>query len=200
VIEVKTTNKGLKELQAKASEAGFGAQVSVVAARGIAGLVRQHLYDLDARGNRLGGPRTNFYKQAGDSIEVAPMGAGTGVTITKIGVAQRWLGGTIAAGRGISSKSGGPTRYLAIPAVAEAHGKTPSQFEDLVFIPRDADRAMLVEKLQGGLKGAAKKLKVMFWLVEKVTQSPDPTVMPSEEEMVGVAEQAAGSYLARRLQ
>jgi hypothetical protein len=206
--------------QAAARASGFGAQILSIAARAVANLVKNHLFERDTRGNALGGKRTHFYSTAAKSVETATADGAASITITKIGLAQRWLGGTIRAGAGISSATGGPTKYLAIPARAEAYGRTPAEFSDLKFVPRRNGGAMLVQAHQtlvAGFtkKGAQRKLGargttpgsageagglVMFWLVTEVTQQPDPTVMPTEEAMHAAAATSIESYLARRLQ
>jgi hypothetical protein len=166
------------------------------------------LFSLNSSGaNALGGKRTNFYSAAAKSVEAPTVAGGRAqVLITKIGLAQRWLGGTIKAGAGISSKTGLATRYLAIPARSEAYGRAPSEFNDLSFIPTRRGGA-LVQALQTGVKFAKKGVKrgseagglVMFWLVSQVTQRPDPSVIPSQEEFETEVERAVNDFVSRHL-
>jgi hypothetical protein len=207
MIAIRLKSGELEGLAAKALAAGAAAEVSLVAARGVADLVKDHLFALDSRSNRLGGPRSHFYSAAAKSVEnPVNVGDGAAFEITKIGLAQRWLGGTIKAGAGTSSVTGGPTKYLSIPARAEAVGRAPGEFDNLKFIPTKRGGALieafrtLVSKVKKGFKsiGEAGGL-VMFWLVTEVWQAPDPTVMPSESEMAAAAVASGESYLARRL-
>lgn len=195
------------ELRKRAGEANVASAVAQVAARGIANLIRDHLFAKDASSpNALGGKRSHFYSGAAKSMVNVASGDGVAITINQIGLAQRWLGGTIRAGAGTSTATGGPTKYLAIPARAEAYGRTPGEFDDLRFVPTRRG-GMLVQALQTsfsmgkkGVKGGAEKGGlVFFWLVTEVTQRADPSVLPTEGEMMKAGVAAGESYLARAL-
>ena len=214
MITTKVQAPVLDELLVKAGKIGQEGQVALVGAEAVADLVRRHLFNLDAeQPNKLGGPRTHFFYNAAKSVEQPKLsGAEAKVRIPWTGLAQRWLGGHIEAGAGTSSSSGGPTKYLAIPARAEAYGKTPGEFDDLQFVKLKGDRAMLVQAMQTQFI-SGKKLKngqrdystvtvgglVMFWLVTSVDQAPDPHVMPAESEMVEAARYHMDNYLSRQL-
>lgn len=213
-ISIKLKTDALDDLAQKGAELGKSRQVALVGARGAANLVRNHLFALDeSAANQMGGPRTHFYSDAAKSVtEPEPTANGAMFTITKVGLAQRWLGGTIKAGAGTSSATGGPTKYLAIPARAEAYGKTPGEFEDLVFIPRGPGRAMLVEALQSKIIEGKKRKSgardysteaagglVMFWLVSEVTQQGDPNVMPTQADLEEAARYPMQNYISRLL-
>ena len=198
----------LEDVRLRAQAAGAGKETVLVGGRAAANLVKDHLFGLDStRPNALGGKRTHFYASAAKSVSnPKPTGAGVSFTINQIGLAQRWLGGTIRAGAGISSATGRATQYLAIPARAESYGKAPSEFPDLRFVPRKGG-GMLIQALQTAIKwtkkGAEKAFEtgggVMFWLVKEVTQRPDPTVLPTEDAIEHAAASAMESYLTRRL-
>ena len=201
----------LAELQRKASDAGMAGETALVGARAAANFTKDYLFSLDeSQPNRLGGARTHFYSQAAKSVE-NPTQSGAGdvaFNINKAGLAQRWLGGTIRAGAGTSSATGGPTKYLALPARAEAHGKTPGEFDDLEFVRRKNGAAMLVQAMQTQITRGKRKGDfstttvgglVMFWLVKEVDQDPDPEVMPSETALAGAAADAMDEYLAYKL-
>ena len=212
MISIRLKSEELAALQKQAEKIGAGDDLALVMGRAAAGLTRDHLYALDqSRPNKLGGKRTNFYQKAGDSVSDPAASAGVvSFTITKTGLAQRWLGGDIEAGSGISSKTGEPTKYLSIPARAETYGEPPSAFTDLVFVPRKNGGAMLVQALQTQVSISGKKRitvtrgqllggLVMYWLVDKVTQEEDPTVLPTEEELLEVAIGSGSQYLQRSL-
>ncbi len=215
MIAVKLQTEALDELNAKAAKVGKSQDVSLVGARAVANLCRNHLFTVDnEEPNKLGGPRTHFFSAAAKSIEEPELEAGgAGFTINQVGLAQRWLGGDIEAGRGTSSTTGGPTKYLAIPARAEAYGKAPGEFDDLEFIPLGNRKGMLVEAMQSRFiegkksKSGARDYHienvgglVMFWLVPKVHQEADPDVMPTNEDMAEAARYAMDNYLTRILQ
>jgi len=214
MIAVRLQSSGWEGLLAQAREIGQEGNVALVGAFAVADLVRRHLFSLDEeRANTMRGARTHFYANAAKSVHwPVTNGVGAGFVITWIGLAQRWLGGHIEAGGGTSSASGGPTKYLAIPARAESYGKTPGEFDDLEFVPRKAGGGMLVQTLQTQFV-YGKKTKsgtrdystttvgglVMFWLVTSVDQAPDPDVMPTEEDMGEAARFHMEKFLSRRL-
>lgn len=81
---------------------------------------QDHLRRLDAqRPNQLGGVRTHFYGDAAQATFFAVTNDGATVTVAQQGFRQRVLGGTI---RPVRSK------WLTIPARAEAHGKRAGKF------------------------------------------------------------------------
>jgi len=195
MLALRIALSGMTELQAQAAIDDGALRVG---GQAMANLTRTHLFGLDgSRANKLGGERSHFYANAAKSILLGPAREKEiSFSINQVGLAQRWLGGTIRAGAGTSSASGLATRYLAIPARAEAYGHAPSEFGDLAFRPRGGNAGMLVKKLGGGEEGVG---LVYFWLVTEVTQQADPSVMPSEEELGAAAVEAMGSYLARKL-
>ncbi len=215
MIVVRLKSVGWYELLDKARELGHEGDAALIGAFAVADLVRRHLFSLDdERANKMGGERTHFYSNAAKSVQLpVKSGAGAGFVITWIGLAQRWLGGHIEAGEGTSSSTGGPTRYLAIPARAEAYGKTPGEFNDLEFVPRKAGGGMLVQAMQTQITYGRKSKDgtyrdystqtvgglVMFWLVTSVDQQPDPDVMPAEDDMNEAARYHMENYLSRLL-
>ncbi len=214
MISLRIKTDAIEELNAKAAKLGKEADVSMVGARGAGNLVRNHLFALDAeRPNAMGGTRTHFYSSAAKSVtEPVQAGAGAKFTITKTGLAQRWLGGVITAGQGESRYSGKATQYLSIPARAETYGKAPGEFNDLEFVPLRGGRGMLVQALQTVFR-FGRKLKngirdyttqtvgglVMFWLVKEVDQKADPTVMPTEADIAEAARYEMNDYLSNTL-
>jgi len=215
MITLRLQTEALTELEVKARKMGKESDVALVGAQAAADLTSDHLFRLDeTNANHMGGERTHFYASAAKSVQPAKVeGRGAAFIITQIGLALRWLGGTITAGKGASSATGGPTKYLAIPARSEAYGKTPGEFDDLQFVPRGPGRGMLVQALQTAIT-FGKKLKsgardfhtstvgglVMYWLVTSVTQQPDPNVMPSEKALGEAARLHMDNYLSRLLQ
>lgn len=158
-------------------------------------LVKRHLRAINAsRPNRLGGKRTNFYGKAAQATTFTVAPDGVVITIAKQGMRQRFSGGVIRP-VGISRITGKPIVYLAIPARAEAHGKRPGEFGGaLEFAITDQGPALVrkqdeFKSVGGKRKDGTRKQKqvagsgeVVFWLRKRVTQRPDPTVIPSQQD------------------
>ncbi|HEV2207308.1 MAG TPA: fibronectin type III domain-containing protein [Verrucomicrobiae bacterium] len=181
--------------------------IAIVGGRAAANLLRQHLFDLDgSHANAMGGRRTHFFADGARSVQNPAVSGGlASVVVNHVGLAQRWLGGTIRAGAGTSSATGSATKYLAIPARAEAYGRRPGEFHDLVF-EKTKTGGMLVQALQtvltraqGGFKTRQTGGLVMYWLKTEVEQEPEPDVMPSEQEFGAAVGEAVGSFVARKL-
>jgi hypothetical protein len=192
-----------------------------IAGRAVASYLRQWFFDLDAkRPNQLGGARTHFYAGVARSVQQPVVTAERAlIDIRAVGLMQRWLGGIIRAGSGISSATGALTKWLAIPARAEAYGKTPSEFNDLHFVPPgNGHPGFLAQNLQTEVR-LGKKLRfspdltsttrykaetvgglAMFWLVKQVNQKADPSVMPTEGQMVSAMDTAVSGYLRTKLE
>src|SRR5690606_12362507 len=102
-------------------------------------VTQRHLVQLGAtRPNKLGAPSTGFYKAASESVHWRAEGETVTVSISHVGIAQRYYGGTITAKN---------AQYLTLPAIAEAHGKRAREFPDLDFAVLDG-RAALVRRAQ----------------------------------------------------
>lgn len=141
---------------------------------------------------RLGGTQTGFYADAVRGTQLPQIeGEGISVSINKQGIAQRYFGGTIR-----------PTlkKWLTIPAIAEAYGQAAGSFHNLRFVPLGPDLAALVERRatlikrprKGAKKGSFKPVAettgaVFYWLKRQVTQTADPTVLPTDDEIQSAA-------------
>lgn len=144
--------------------------------------VRKHFYDLDAkRPNRMGGDRTHFYGGAARSTTFAATADGAVISVNQTGVRQRILGGPI-----LPTKS----KYLTIPARAEAYGKRAREFNNLkvvrfgnVLALVEADATKLRKTKKGFRAAGETGGGVMYWLVPKVAQKADPSVMPNLESL-----------------
>jgi hypothetical protein len=162
---------------------------------------QDHLRELDTRGIRLGGQRTHFYGEAASNTTGQAEGDQVRVSINKQGIRQRFFGGEIKA---VNSK------FLTIPARAEAHGKTAREFNNLRFVMFASGTAALVEAARTDIRFNKGKDKnwtgleeigragggVMFWLKRSVTQRPDPEVVPSTEKLGAVLRESAANYMA----
>jgi hypothetical protein len=184
--------------------------LALVGARAVGGLVKEHLYGLDQQRHGFG---RHFYRQAGDSVTTGLSPRGAYVAITQTGFRQRLLGGTIRPK---------VTKMLTIPADPEAVGMRAGEFNDLevgrAFDPKTgAIRLALIRRPHTRIRyrrvrgeGGAVQVRVkpvaelggepMFWLVKKVTQRADPTVLPHGEQMNARAAGAMEQRIVRLVQ
>lgn len=168
--------------------------------RSIGGTLRDYLFKQDAqRANTLGGRRTHFYARAARGVQQPRMRSdGLVVSIASVGLGQRYFGGPIKPVSGTS-------KYLTIPATAEAYGKRAREFKNLRFILFASGAAALVERAATKLRRTSSGFKaagnvggkVFFWLVKSVTQKPDESVLPKPEEMTMPALTAASQFITR---
>jgi hypothetical protein len=176
-------------------------------------VVRQHLADRNATVvNPLGAAKSNYWGQAAKDTSVKVDDDGATITIAHPGVALHYFGGDVEPGVNESTATGQPTKYLTIPASAEAYGHSASEFDDLeVLWGRNGpfalarkdltkQQARLVkrrggagETLSGSSSGA--QGEILFWLVSHVHLDPNPYVLPSDEEMGAELQDATDQFL-----
>lgn len=177
-------------------------ELKTVMARSATNLVRDKLYSFDRTNpNKLGGKRTHYYGQAarGTSYVVEP--TMIIISINQVGIRQSWQGGAVYAGVNSSRYTGKPTKYLTIPAIAEAHGKRAGEFSNLTLAYGRGGRpyalveaaATLVKSRKVGISpGVVAKEKkktlvggrVYYWLTPYVIQEGNPDLLPTEKEFV----------------
>jgi hypothetical protein len=172
---------------------------------GLAGVkcVKEHLFALDsARPNRLRGNRKHFYSQAAKSTHYTLVPDGALISISQIGAAQRYFGGTIKPVK---------AKCLTIPACAEAYGKRAREFNSLRYVQfgrgSGAKKALVeaaasmihITKKRKQVKHDASILgtKVYYWLVPSVVQQPDPTFLPAWEVLAAAIMDKCENYFAR---
>jgi hypothetical protein len=180
-----------------------------VASRGVLNRLREHFQRMQStRPNAKGWPRQNFWDQVRRSTSVQSLGNSAMIAVNHVGIALRFFGGVVRPVR---------RRWLAIPANADAYGKTPREFGGhLQFIPpdkggrgvarliqavaqavsfgrqrKDGSRRVIAGDVTGGL--------VMFWLVKKTTHRPDPSVLPTDKELEKAAIEPAQKFIEWRL-
>lgn len=157
--------------------------------RAIATAVRKHLTLMDSeKANALGGARTHFYGNARKAVSQPELISGDGikVTIDHLGLAQRYYGGTITAR---------PGSALTIPVHPAAHGKRAREIADLQLIPtpRSAHaKAILAKPNKQSKNGIG---EVYYVLCKRVTQDPDKSILPTDQELTNVAMQAGEKYI-----
>lgn len=154
------------------------ATLAKIAAREGQDFTRKHFTHLNStRANQMGGRRTNFYAQAARGTSGTSDATGANISVNQVGIRQRIQGGVILPKNG---------KFLTLPARAETYGKRASEFSDLEFGYAEDDRG----RVRPALVKEDKKDKefwgeddVYFWLVPKVVQKPDPSVMPNLAQM-----------------
>lgn len=146
-------------------------------------LVRSHYESLPP--NKMGAPSTGFWRSAADATYAVESGNALAITTYKIGVRQRFYGGTIHASR---------AKNLSITACVETYGKLPREFVDLVVIPfgrgQDAPKALV--KVSDENDGS---YKIMFWLTPIARQHPNPAVLPSDDEIFSTIDESLKALL-----
>lgn len=162
--------------------------------------VREHLRGLNTRS-----PNTNFYGKAARAVSSKSDDKEAVVTISHRGFAQRYYGGRILPKN---------VKHLALPTehvpVVNFVRLAPRDAGPLAFIPRlggpNVTAGYLVEgeekritrgKNKGKKRIAPKKGgKMMYVLRGWVDQDPDPTVLPSNDELTEGGVEALRDYLA----
>lgn len=177
-----------------------------------------HFTELESDGlhhrsaDRLGAEHSGFWADAARNVQVPQIeGDNIAIGINKLGLRLRYYGGTVTPGKSLSWKTGKPTQWLSIPAVADAYGKRTQEFDfsaggvgNLHFVFFRPDLAALVENLASVIKkgrnGVYKHVAstigtVIFWLKKSLTYKADPTVLPTDKEMLDAAEEAGQEQL-----
>ena len=156
--------------------------------RSVANAVRANFDELEAsRPNKLGGQRTHYYSGARSATRYVVEGDTAIVGIAQVGMRLRYYGGTVEAGKNVSSFTGQPTKYLTIPATAESYGHRAADFPDMVVLWGHAGPYALARQEQGsvatvGSKGPqTKQTEILFWLKASVDIEGDRTMLPSDD-------------------
>jgi hypothetical protein len=153
----------------------------------------------------LGANRTGFYEKAARGVQQPQLESdGVSVSIEMEGLAQRLFGGTIEAR---------PGSFLTIPARAETYGHRAREFSNLMLIIFPSGLGALVAPTDTPMKRGRGKRGfgserpsftrtfdeggVYYWLVKQVTQQPDPTVLPTDDEMLEPALLNAQRFIER---
>ena len=159
--------------------------------------VQHRLTRLDSeRPNQLGGKRTHWYAGAADGTTHHTVPEGAAVDITQAGIRTMILGTAELPGGAIVPKN---AKHLAIPARAEAHGRSPREFDDLMPLYRsegghavayalaqaEQQTVDLKRRRKDGTtsRSVVKGGGIFYWLVDSVVQEPDPTILPTEDEL-----------------
>lgn len=138
-----------------------------------------HFRAKNAKPNRLGGQRTNFWLAVGNTCSApAATGGKVVVSIRHPHVTAHVYGTTIKPKK---------ARMLAIPVAAEGHGKSPRSISGLRCV-------------YSGKRPVALALDGKTIYVLKMSQRipKDPTALPPDERVVAAVDRAVGIWMARQ--
>jgi len=192
------------------------ARINPVIGRAAANVAVAHLRAKNASSaNAFGGRRTNYYAGAARATSFAILNdSEVVVSVAQIGIRQRFFGGTLRPKT---------AKYLTIPAIAEAHGKRAREFAGLTFAVIPGKGPALVRKTavvvvqkkttrlsrstsasrvglsttSATLRTTGGELEAVFWLRRKVTQRPDPSVLPETSALSAEINRAITSTVER---
>lgn len=162
--------------------ANSGPGIRKVAAHAAARRTQDHFTKLAGERHRSGA--FNFYASAARQTTGRVQGNDVIISVDHTGIGLRYFGGTVRPGAG--------KKYLTIPADSAAHGKTAREFGNTLFFFRSRKTGAA-----GLAKRGEKNLRVMFWLVKKTDHTPDPTVLPTEQEYFDAVEPVVIAELER---
>jgi hypothetical protein len=178
--------------------------------------VQRHYTDLNTEYHK-GYSRTGFYAAAAKNTTMEIQPDGVEIDVNKTGLGLRIYGGVVTPGKNPSSYTGLPTKYLSIPAVVEAYGKSPAYFGNLRFVKFGIDGpAALIEKSVKGatVSSTGKKVRnkypqagtlgafgqrVFYWLVKETHHKPDPSIHPDMDKVGQIAQDAAQNFIDKAL-
>lgn len=131
----------------------------------------------------LGAQRTGFFERAAES----PEGRGT----SDAAILTLSPGAAFARAFGEVTIQPGPGReYLTIPVNAASYGRRAGEFEDLQFIMTGKGVPVLAKP-----QDRTRILVVFYLLVKEVTQKQERDLLPSDEDWLAMAEEAARDFV-----
>ena len=183
------------QMNAIISQAKRPLAILKVAGRAVANLLRKWFLKKDRENiNKLAPDRRqHFWQQVAHAVQnpvTDEAGNKVYISINHPAIAQKVFGGRITAKR---------VQNLAIPEEEQACGRSPSVFEretglKLILI-KSSDHAVLTTRIDPD----SKTLQVEYLLTPFVDQAPDPTALPTKDEMQREAVTAGQSALDRQL-
>ncbi len=170
--------------------------------------MQANFFALEARGNRLGGPSTGYFATAAANTDWEQDGEDRVVVFSEqVGLAMRYFGGTIRAGKGTvqcGPNAGDRTKYLTIPVTPEAYGKRACDIPGLSVLwgargPYGLGRITRGTKATiGEVYGepTAETHEVLFIFKEEVTIEADESILPSPLRLQVGLRVAFNDYMA----
>ena len=174
--------------------------------------LRSHFQQRDQTPNALGGTRTHFWQQIADSVSSRRGGPGQLlISITDPRFNQKVFGGDIVPKN---------AKALTIPVNPAASGQTAGRamlgpFQDpsedgsvgferasgqkLILITWKSPKGNSIGALCTKADPAGKFLEVVFLLVTRVSQAPDPQALPDQAAWSAALLDRARSYVGRKV-
>lgn len=168
--------------------------------------LREHFLQRNQEPNKKGWPAQNFWERIRTSTALLSADeSGATVVIADPAFAGKTHDHTVTPKEG---------KYLALPAIAEAYGRSPRTFSNLEPVIRWRDgkrRAVALAERQatqisygGKRKDGSRAVKggrevgstVFYWLVESVRMKRDPRALPERAKMEAALREEAGFFLA----
>lgn len=205
-LHIEITRDDLSPALRRLTDGLHSDQLLPVFARSVENAMMDNFAQLEAdRPNKLGGKRQHYYAGARQKTEFRIEGETASVFTAQVGMKLRYFGGTVEAGANISSFSGKPTKYLTIPANAEAYGHVAADFDDLeVLWGRNGPYALgrverkTIARVDGTFGvSKAQSTEVMFWLTPSVYIPADTTMLPAPNQLADEVRGDFNRYVAR---
>ncbi|MCA1963827.1 MAG: hypothetical protein LDL31_07775 [Prosthecobacter sp.] len=150
-------------------------------------LTRQHLTTLAQTrhdtADRLGAKRSGHLARAAEGVSSRGTQEAAFVKVVSPGIARAF--GDIT----ITPKNG--SKYLTIPATAEAYNRRARTFNDLRVAFFGRGRLALVKAEQSSLsdrKASGGRSEVYYWLKKTVTQKQDRSLLPPDDDFAAAAQ------------
>lgn len=143
------------------------------AARGMEVLIIGHLRQKnDTTSPRAGFPKTDYYADAADSVSCSSAGPVARVEVDHPGLAMHYEGGTVYPKK----------KALAIPVDPSVAGIWPSEYTGM--------GNKVFKTKSGNALADAETGNVLWILVPKATIPADKSVLPTDDDILGAAEEA----------
>ena len=150
--------------------------IAQAAGEAVADLVKRHFEERNSsRMGESGMPKSNYWDEARQATRIEMNGDTAVITVDKEGAALHYFGGTVYPGPG--------KKALAIPKHPATAGMRAREYAGEMFVvwKRGETSGMLVSS-EPETAG-----ELMYLLIPKATLAPDPSVLPTESEMIGEA-------------
>jgi hypothetical protein len=162
----------------------------------ILNFTRDHLIsDTEHRtANRLGATPTNFRARSATKLSAESDDTAAILRIPRSTGLGRAFGD-------VTIKPLGGKRFLTVPATAETYGRQAGEwprdtFDFAIIFTHRGPVPVLVWAAAGGRH---KKRDVAFWLRREVTQRQDRTLLPPDEEYIGLARDTIVAHIQARI-
>lgn len=205
-LEVKLDSDGVKATLERASTLPL-ADIHAAMAEAVETDVKAYLTSINARS-----PNTNYFGRAARTVVGSADETQALIRIPHRGMALRYHGGEVKAGRTTSSKTGQPTKNLAIPTddvplnAGRDARKPPRDMGLLAYIPKKGKPGGLLVQGQektitrGPRKGGTRIVPtpggpVLYVLSPSTQHKPDPTVLPADDILLNSAVKAVNALL-----